>query len=99
MMQFTGWTADQQWLHDRLKKLLAIRAAHPALRRGKRTTIVGGDADLWVFSMETAGDTVYVAINRGDSTKTATGIPSGLTELVEGGSTSIPPRQTRIWSK
>ncbi|MGZ3448927.1 MAG: alpha-amylase family glycosyl hydrolase [Polyangiales bacterium] len=98
MMQWTGLSADQQWLHDRLKKLLAIRAAHPALRRGKRTTIVGGDADLWVFSMETAGDTVYVAINRGDSTKTATGIPAGLTELVEGGTTSVPARQTRIWS-
>lgn len=103
MMQWTGWSADQTWLRDRIKQLLAIRAAHPALRRGVRTTIGTATNDLWVYSMSTAGDTVYVAINRGDGPQTATGLPSGaMDELVTGtsvtgSSQSIPPRQARIF--
>lgn len=103
-MQWSGLSADQTWLRDRVKKLLAIRAAHPAMRRGKRTTIPQSDsANLWVYSMSTAGDTVYVAINRGDGAQNATGLPGGaLDELVTGTSASgpsisIPARQTRIF--
>jgi glycosidase len=105
MMQWTGYLAPQQTLHDRVAKLLAIRAAHPALRRGARTTLFV-DADLWVFSVTTtvgtATDPVYVAINRNDSDRTTTGVPAGLTELVTGGTSTgndtIPARQTRIFS-
>ncbi|HEX7663384.1 MAG TPA: alpha-amylase family glycosyl hydrolase, partial [Polyangiaceae bacterium] len=46
MMYFTGWTSDQQFLHDRIATLAKIRAAHPALRRGHRTT-VSVNADVW----------------------------------------------------
>lgn len=100
MMQWSGYSADQTWLKDRVSKLLAIRAAHPALRRGTRKTL-SLDADLWFYSMTTAGDTVYVAINRGDGSKSVT-LPTGaFTELVEGaaasGSVSIPARQARVF--
>ncbi len=101
-MVFGGLNADQQFLYGRIKALNAIRAAHPALRRGKRTTLnVSGD--LWVYSMTTAGDTVYVAINRGDNAQSASGLPSApLTELltaaaVTGPSFMVPARQTRVF--
>jgi hypothetical protein len=79
------------------------------MRRGTRTEIFATDPDLWIFSetatVGTATDTVYVAINRSDSSKQAPsgqGVPAGLTELVAGGmstgSDSIPPRETRIFS-
>ncbi|MEO7093137.1 MAG: alpha-amylase family glycosyl hydrolase, partial [Polyangiales bacterium] len=102
MMTWGTPTADQTFLKDRVKALLAIRAAHPALRRGKRTTI-NVDNDTWVYSMSTTGDTVYVAINRGDSDKSIGGLPSSpLTELltsasVTGPSVTVPARQARIF--
>jgi glycosidase len=106
MMPWSGLTADQTRLHDRIAALGTIRAAHPAMRRGTRTTI-SVDADLWVYSITTpAGDptpdTVYVAINRSDSDRTSTGIPAGLNELLTStpstATVTIPARQTRIWA-
>ncbi len=102
VMQFVGLSADQQYLYATVKALTAARAAHPALRRGHRTTI-GATADTWVYSMSTAGDTVYVAINRGDGTANIGGLPGGvLDELVTGAtvngpSYSLPPRQARVF--
>ncbi len=52
--------------------------------------------------MNTPGDTVYVAINRGDASATLTGLPMvPMNELVEsamttGGSITVPARQVRI---
>ena len=97
----------QQGVHDRIATLAHIRAKHPAMRRGTRTEIFNTDPDLWVFSetttVGTATDTVYVAINRSDASRTTTGVPPGLPELVVGGTTStgtdtIPARETRIYS-
>jgi glycosidase len=114
MMMWSGLTTCpgqgptcQQGLHDRIATLGQIRANHPALRRGTRTEIVNNQPDLWVFSVTTSvngvADTVYVAINRSDSSITTTGIPAGIPELVVGGAKStgtdaIPPRETRIFS-
>lgn len=101
-MQWSGLSANQTYLNDRLKKLGDIRSKHPALRRGTRTTLES-NADVWAFSRITNGDTVYVAINRSDSPKEVNSLPSGsLTELVTGATTSgpkvsIPARQTRIF--
>jgi hypothetical protein len=75
-MTFTGLTADQQWLRDRLARLARIRAAHPALRRGARTTL-GVNGDVWVYEMVDGADRVVVALNRGDAPATAAGLPAG----------------------
>jgi glycosidase len=106
MMQWSNLSASQQGLHDRIKALTSIRAAHPAMRRGQRSTLQVSE-DLWVYSLSTGAgdpvaDTVYVAINRSDGALGTTALPSGLTELItntpEGASpVSIPARQTRIF--
>ena len=103
-MQWTSYSANQTYLRDRLKRLGEIRARHPALRRGRRATI-NSDSDSWLFKQEIAGqDTVYVAINRGDSSKQLNGLPSGpLNEEItstnaNGPSVTVPARQVRIFS-
>ena len=106
MMQWTNYNAGQQALLARMQALTAIRAAHPAMRRGTRTTLDVSE-DLWVYEMQTAPgdptpDTVYVAINRSDNDLTTSKLPAGLTELLtntpEGASpVTIPARQTRIY--
>jgi len=101
-MQWTGLSANQTYLKTRLAKLGDIRSKHPALRRGTRTTLES-NADVWAYSRVTTGDTVYVAVNRSDSDKPVTSMPSGaLTELVTGAAANgpnvtIPARQTRIF--
>lgn len=101
VMQWAGLDANQQWLQTRLKRLGKIREAHPALRRGTRTTINVGN-DTWLYSMRSTEETVYVAINRGDASTTLTGLPTqAMDELVEqsmnaGGSITVPARQVRI---
>jgi glycosidase len=93
----SGWTDNQKMLFARVKALISIRAAHPALRRGHRTTIEI-NSTLWVYQMQTAQETVYVAVNAGDTDQKATGLPSGLTELLAGdASGTVPARQTRIY--
>ena len=102
MMQWSGLSANQTWLKERLSRLLAIRKDHPAMRRGIRTTL-RADADVWVYARTTTGDTVYVAVNRGDTPQTIGGLPNvALTELVtqtaaQGPSATIPPRETRVF--
>jgi glycosidase len=106
MMQWTGYSAAQQGLHDRIAALTAIRAAHPAMRRGARTTLEVTE-DLWVYELATlpgdpSPDTVYVGINRSDNDLQTTALPAGLTEqltmMPEGASpVTIPARQTRIF--
>ena len=101
MMAFTGLNGNQTWLKDRLSKLLAIRAAHPALRRGLRSTL-RADSDVWVFSKQSVEETVYVAINRGDAPASIGGLPGSADELVagetpSGGRATVPGRQTRIY--
>jgi glycosidase len=100
-MQWSGLSADQLWLQQRVTALLGVRAKHPALRHGQRTTI-SASADLWVYSMSDGVDTVYVAINRSDGDLQASGLPAASTEQLTGGaagsSFTIPARQTRIFA-
>jgi glycosidase len=104
MMKWDGYSSNQTALRDRIKLLADIRAKHPALRRGTRSTI-NADNDTWVFSRETTGDTVYVAINRSDAAKEVSGLPAGplndeVTSTVANGPTvSVPARQTRIFTR
>ncbi|MFZ5443084.1 MAG: alpha-amylase family glycosyl hydrolase [Myxococcota bacterium] len=93
VMQWTGLSADQQSLRTRLQKLGAARAAHPALRRGTRSTINVGN-DTWLYAMQGGGETVYVALNRGDFAATLSGLPSvAFDELLDGASLSGPSVQ------
>ena len=102
LMQWTGLSADQQWLQARVAALGTVRAAHPALRHGNRTTLAVGN-DTWLYSMTSPEETLYVAINVSDSPASVTGLPSGaLDELVEGTSVTgpsanVPARQARIF--
>ena len=102
-MAWSGLAANQTWLRERVSKLFAIRAAHPALRRGTRQTVALG-ADTWLFRVSSGADTVYVAVNRGDSQATVGGLPStALRELVTGSaqqsaSVSVPARTTLFFA-
>ena len=100
-MQWTGYSAGQQFLLDHMKKLGAIRAAHAATRRGARKTL-SVDADTMAYSMTGDGDTIYVVLNRSDSAKSVGGLPGGsLTdelsgEVVMGPSVMVPARGSRV---
>ncbi|HEY4177761.1 MAG TPA: alpha-amylase family glycosyl hydrolase [Kofleriaceae bacterium] len=76
MMQWGNYTADQTWLRDQIKAMIHVRNAHEALRRGTRTQL-GVSTDVLTFKMATAGDTVIVVLNRGDSDQTVPGLPAG----------------------
>jgi glycosidase len=89
-MQWTNYTADQLWLRTQIGKLTKLRAAHPATRRGTRTTLSVA-ADTFVYKMDSGDDTVFVALNRGDSPQPATALPAGTyTELVTGATITAP---------
>jgi glycosidase len=89
-MQWTGYTADQTFLRDRIAGLAKARAAHLALRRGTRSQL-GVSADALVYKMTAAGDTVFVALNRGDIAQPAVGLPAGdYTDAVTGGTVHAP---------
>jgi glycosidase len=89
-MQWSGLSANQSWLRDRIAALAAIRAAHPALRRGSRSSL-GVAADVYSYRMETAGDALIVVLNRGDGAATAPGIPDGsYRELISGETVTAP---------
>ncbi|MEM7152358.1 MAG: alpha-amylase family glycosyl hydrolase [Myxococcota bacterium] len=104
-----GYTAGQQLVNDQLKRLTAIRAAHPATRYGIRSTL-SSEFDTFSYQMElSAGDpeldeTLYVAINRADGANDVGGLPDGtyLDELanemvtVSGGAVNVPARGIRV---
>jgi glycosidase len=88
-MQWSNYTQDQTWLHDQLAALGKMRAAHEAVRRGTRETIAVTN-DTWTYKMTTAGDTVYVALNRGDAAADS-GLPPGpYRDLLSGAQVSAP---------
>jgi glycosidase len=75
-MQWSGLTQNQTWLHDRIARLAAIRQQHVALRSGSRQTLAVS-ADGYTYQMSTSGDRVIIALNRGDGTISAAGVPAG----------------------
>lgn len=89
-MQWSDYTEHQVWLRDQLAALAKLRAKHPATRRGTRQTL-GVTRDVYVYKMSGAGDTVFVALNRGDDPQPAMNLPSGTYEnLVTGGMVTAP---------
>ena len=104
----SGYTAGQQLLLDAIKSLTAIRADHPALRYGTRTTL-WADEHTFAYRMELAtggelDETVIVAMNRDDAAHDVGGLPDGsyLDELggdavtVDGGAVSVPARSLQV---
>ena len=79
----------------------AIRAAHPATRRGTRTTL-SSNADTFAYTMAAPGDVLHVAVNRSDGTQTVDGLPDGeFVDELSGGmfsgpSVSVPARSALI---
>jgi len=77
-----------------------MRAAHPATRRGTHTTL-GVTTDQMTYKLETTGDTVYVALNRGDGSSQPPNLPAGTyTDLLTGQTVqtpiSMPPRSSLV---
>ena len=66
----------QAGIRDWVRKLGALRTGSHAIRRGERITLLGGDANLWVYAYQTGPqDLAVIAINRGAAvTRT---IPAG----------------------
>jgi len=101
MMPWSGYSVGQQLVRDHVQALASIRAAHEALRVGTRESISSSD-DTLVYRMSTAGDEVYVAINRSNFPQVVTGLPSGtLTDLLSGApvtgpSPTLPARSSAI---
>ncbi len=75
-MQWDNYLASQTALRDRIASLTKMRAAHPATRRGARVQL-GVSQDVLVYKMTDPGDTVFVALNRGDGSQPAVGLPTG----------------------
>jgi glycosidase len=99
-MQWSGYDANQTFLHDRIAALAKIRKAHDATRRGTRA-ILGVTHDTMVYEMTSGGDALFVALNRSDTPQTAQGLPSGgYTDLVTGaalsGQVTIPARTALV---
>ncbi|MBK9261565.1 MAG: hypothetical protein IPM54_17385 [Polyangiaceae bacterium] len=100
-MQWSGYSAGQNLLKAHLEKLGQIRKDHVALRRGNRTPVWVTN-DTMAYKMVHPMETVYVAINRGDSQASVSGLPNGsLTNLLNGQSVTgptlnLPPRSSMI---
>lgn len=99
-MPWTGLSAEQTDLRTKLGKLGRIRKEHAALRRGSRS-IKAATQHTLVYAMQTAGDEVYVALNRDDNAQAAAGLPAGsYDDLMTGGQVtaplSIPPRTALV---
>jgi len=89
MMTFSGLNPNQQWLHDRIKKLNAIRTEHPVLRYGQRTGFHFG-WDSYGYKMTASYETLYVLLNRADNADNLSGIPDGAyTDLISGGNLTV----------
>ena len=96
MMQWSGYTASQTKLRDQIAGLAKLRAAHLSMRRGTRVQL-GIAQDVMVYKMTAPGDTVFVAMNRGDAAQNAVGLPTGdYTNAITGEAVrapvSLPPR-------
>jgi len=89
-MQWSGTTDHQEYLRSRLARLAAVRAAHPALRRGQRT-VLGASNDVLSCRLDSGTDRVWVVLNRGDGAAGAEGLPAGFyTDLLENSGFDAP---------
>ena len=64
----SGRTAEQQEIFTHLQSLLKLRREHPALREGVQKHVVVAD-DYYLFTRETAGESLLVAFYKGAAPK------------------------------
>jgi glycosidase len=89
-MQWEGYSAGQTALLEHIQRLTQIRAAHPATRRGTRTTL-SSDGDTFAYVVEGAGDALWVAVNRADAPRMVDNLPAAeFTDELAGGSFTGP---------
>lgn len=94
--------APQLALREAVRALARMRAEHPVLSRGVRTTLSSSE-DTWVYRMGGCGDEapVLTATNRADTPRSVT-LPEGAYtdllsgETVAGGPLELPPRGYRV---
>jgi glycosidase len=63
-----GRTLEQEEMHAYVSELLAVRAQHPALRRGKLWSLASDDT-TYVFLRETDEERIMVAFHVGESAR------------------------------
>lgn len=103
-MQWDGYSAGQTFLLEHIRRLLAIRAEHPATRRGTRTTL-SASGDTFAYAMEYGGDAVWVVVNRGDDQESVDGLPGEMLvdeltdESLMGPSVTVPARSARVLAR
>jgi glycosidase len=100
IMQWSGYSPDQTFLRDTIGKLGKARKDHPALWKGTRQTRSVSD-DTYGYMMSDGTDTVYVALNRGDTDAAVGGMPDKGKDLlsgqdVTGPSVNLPPRTSMV---
>jgi len=100
-MQWSGTSPTQDKLRDQLAKLIGIRKAHSALRRGARQQ-VWLSSEVYGYRMVDGSDRLVILLNRSDSEQTvnltgATTFTDLLTaESLNASSVKIPPRSVRV---
>jgi glycosidase len=99
-MQWDGTSGDQDWLRGEIQALARLRAEHSALRRGVRTSL-HAQGDVYLYRMMDAHEVVWVALNRGDDERAATGLPDGNFRDLRSGETvaagsALAPRSYRV---
>jgi glycosidase len=66
-----GRTLEQEEMHAYVTELLAVRAQHPALRRGKLWSLAADDT-TFVFMRETDEEKIVVAFHAGERAREIT---------------------------
>ncbi|MCS6912850.1 MAG: alpha-amylase family glycosyl hydrolase [Myxococcales bacterium] len=100
-MQWSNYSAGQQWLLERMKKLGALRAQHAVFRRGDLKTLSQTD-DTWAYEMAEGAARAYVVLNRSDTERTVGGLPAAMLrdelsgERLTGPEVRVPPRGARV---
>ncbi len=91
----------QRHLRQGLERLGRARAEHPALRRGARTTLQGGE-HVWAYRMVSEGDALTVVLNRADDMQDVSGLAAGAYEDLltgvpfSGPTITVPPRTALV---
>jgi glycosidase len=82
VMQWSGYSTDQQWLHERLKKLGKIREAHPACAAAAQHN--QRQHDTWVYSMTGEGrPSTWPSTAATRAPPSAACLPATIEELIE----------------